>query len=131
MFRISRWLGAISMLALAAPLAFGAETRTTTFSIQEPFGLSWGPDRVNYVVEFPEGESTPDGLCLKDGSGQPVACQFSDIELWPDKTLKKAKLSFLATLKAGENSSWSLTPGKAAVLQPKTDLTIEQKAATD
>ncbi len=31
----------------------GAEQRT--FTIQEPFGLNWGPDRVSYAVEFPRG----------------------------------------------------------------------------
>ena len=39
---------------------------TKTFTIREPFGLSWGPDRVNYRVEFPEGQVAANRLALTD-----------------------------------------------------------------
>ena len=102
-------------------LSFGAETRT--FTIQEPFGLAWGPDRVTYAVEFPQGEVRPAGVGLTDGAGQPVAVQVTDVELWPDgKSVKKASVHFMASLQPGQRAAWTLTADKRTAKQPKTDV---------
>ena len=63
--------------ALASSPALAAETRS--FTIQEPFGLAWGPDRVNYAVEFPAGAVAPRGVALADAAGKSVPVQMSDI----------------------------------------------------
>jgi len=101
---------------------------TKVFTIREPFGLSWGPDRVNYRVEFPAGEVTPEGLALTDAAGNPVAVQLSDIALWADgKTVKSAALSFMASLQPEEEGRWTLSGDTQAVKQPVTDLTVVEK----
>jgi len=103
-----------------------AEEVVRTFTIREPFGLPWGPDRVNYRVDFPEGQVMPAGFSLKDGSGRPVAGQLSEVVLWPDqKTVKTAILSFMVTLKPDEVGRWTLTAGIEPALQPPTDLKAE------
>ena len=48
-----------SMLIAFSPNPLGAAEQRT-FTIQEPFGLAWGPDRVTYAVEFPKGTVTPE-----------------------------------------------------------------------
>jgi hypothetical protein len=82
---------------------------------------------VNYGLDFPQGQVTPDGASLKDATGEPVAVQFSDIVLWPDnKTVKSATVSFMVvSLKPDENKSWTLTGGTTAVRQPTGDLKVE------
>jgi len=93
------------------------------FTIQEPFGLAWGPDRVSYAVEFPEGHVRPNGVGLKDEQGRPVAVQLDAVELWPDgKSLKKAKVCFMATLQPNQRRTWTLTAGRKRVKRVKTDL---------
>lgn len=115
----------LSMLCSAAFLAVPAQAVTQTFTITEPVGLAWGPDRVNYRVEFPEGQVAPDGVALKNAGGEPVAVQLSDIELWPDGlTIKAATVSFMAGLEADETAAWTLTAGRETVEQPATDLAV-------
>ena len=109
------------MMCLA--LTTTASAYEKIFTITEPFGLEWGPDRVSYRVEFPEGAVAPDSLILKNAAGGPVAVQVSETELWPDgKTIKTATVSFMATLKPDEKVVWTLTTAKGRALQPKTDL---------
>ncbi|OPZ87782.1 MAG: Heparinase II/III-like protein [bacterium ADurb.Bin429] len=113
------------VLALMACVLLPAGAAVTkSFSITEPFGLAWGPDRVSYVVEFPQGQVTPNGVALKDTAGQPVAVQLSDITYWDakKKSVKSATVSFMATLAPHAKGTWTLTAGTKAVKQPKTDL---------
>ena len=54
-----------SMLMLASAALFlsrSAVAAERSFTIEEPFGVSWGPDRVSYVVEFEKGKAVPDGI---------------------------------------------------------------------
>jgi hypothetical protein len=100
-----------------------------TFSITEPFSLCWGPDRVNYPVEFPQGQVVPQGITLTDAAGNPVAAQLSDITYWPDhRTVRRAVLSFMVTLQPDEQARWTLTAGRTSVRQPKTDLQLVERA---
>ena len=115
-------------MAAEPPVPFRGAERS--FTIEEPFGLSWGPDRVSYVVEFEKGKAMPDGIGLKDRQGRSVAVQLSEVELWADQTLRKAKLSFLVTLKPGENASWSLSARRGHVEQPRSDLAVRDDRHT-
>ena len=119
-------LTGICLLAAGSGAAQAAVTKT--FTIREPFGLSWGPDRVNYRVEFPEGQVAANGLALTDVLGNPVAVQLSGIALWGDKkTVQSATLSFMASLQPEEEGRWTLSAGTKAVKQPATDLTVVEK----
>lgn len=121
MTSIRRVLATGILAAGLASVAMGAIEKT--ISIQEPFGLSWGPDRVSYALEFPEGAVTPNGVGLKDAKGQPVAVQLSEVELWPDgKSVKKALASFMVTLAPSEKASWTFTADRKKVKAVKTDL---------
>jgi hypothetical protein len=112
-------------LLLAALGAHAAEERTIT--IQEPFGLEWGPDLVAETVQFPEGAVAPDGVSLKDAAGQPVAVQLTDVELWPDgKSVKSARARFHVRLQPGQQARWTLTAGRSRVRQPDTGLTVKE-----
>ena len=118
-----------STLMLASVAVFlprSAVAAERTFTIEEPFGVSWGPDRVSYVVEFEKGKAVPDGIGLKDGQGRPVAVQLSDLELWPDQTLRRATLSLLVTLKPNEKAAWSLIAGTNRLDQPHSNLTTKK-----
>jgi hypothetical protein len=64
----------------------------------------------------------PNGCDLRDTAGRQVAAQLSDLELWPDKSVKRATLSLMVTLKPDENAAWKLTAGTKPVRQPQTDL---------
>ena len=118
-----------SMLMLASVGLFlpgSAVAAERSFTIEEPFGVNWGPDRVSYVVEFEKGKAVPDGIGLKDGQGRPVAVQLSDVELWPDQTLRRATLSLMVTLNPNEKAAWSLIAGAARVDQLRSDLAVRQ-----
>ncbi len=47
-----------ALLALLSPMSAHALVQRS-FTLQEPCGLSWGPDRVNYTVEFPRKQVVP------------------------------------------------------------------------
>ena len=113
------------LLVLFSLPGWAAEQRT--FTIQEPFGLAWGPDRVTYGVEFPQDAATAAGVSLKDAAGQPVAVQLADVELWPDgKTVKKATAHFMVTLQPDQKGTWTLTAGARAASQPATDIVARE-----
>ena len=103
-------IAALCLASLVAP-AIAAETRS--ISIAEPFGLAWGPDRIDEPVSFPEGAVSPQGVSLKDAAGAAVPVQLSPVELWPDGTsVKSGVASFMATLAPDEKKSWTLSAGK-------------------
>lgn len=58
---VPRANGAV-LLLLVSVLCLAAGAAEREFTIREPFGLEWGPDRVNYTVEFAQGEVAVDGL---------------------------------------------------------------------
>ncbi len=99
-----------------------------TWTIKEPFGLAWGPDKVTYSVEFPKGKVIPRGVSVVDSTGTIVPSQLSDIEYWPDKkSIKKAQLSFMAKLMPEQIGTWKMTAGKKTVRQPAGELKAEIK----
>ena len=98
---------------ISATTGCAAEQRT--FSITEPFGLNWGPDRVSYAVAFPRGAVRPEGVRLTDEAGQMVPVQLSELEQWPDKSVKTATVSFMATLTPNQHCTWTLTGGTRRV----------------
>ena len=114
-------LGGLAAWLSFAPTGGAAEEKTIT--IREPFGLAWGPDRVNYRVEFPQGTVAPDGVALTDAAGAAVPVQLSAVELWPDgKTVKRATASFMVTLAPDQTATWKLRGDRAAVKPSATDL---------
>lgn len=120
--------GALSLLLLPAVFAVAEAAVTRTFTIAEPVGLAWGPDRVTYAVEFPQGEVVPQGLRLTGPAGEPVAVQLTGITLWPDgRTVRTAELSFVASLAPDETRTWTLQAGRDSVLQPRTDLRAAER----
>ena len=104
----------LPLFVFALGFVTGTSAAEQTFTIAEPFGLEWGPDRVSYPVHFAQGEVTANGCSLKDANGQPIAVQLVDADLWPDKTIKKAKLVFMVTLTPNQSSTWKLTRGPAS-----------------
>jgi hypothetical protein len=108
------------VVGLGMAPARAAEQRA--FSIQEPFGVSWGPDRVSYAVAFPQGAVLPKGVALTDEAGQPAPVQLSDIVLWPDKSVKSATVSFMVTLAPDQKKSWMLAAGRRTTRTIKTTL---------
>ena len=94
-----------------------------TITIHEPFGLDWGPDRINEPVSFPQGAVSPQGVSLKDAAGKPVPVQLDRVELWPDgKSVKSAVASFMVSLAPDEKKSWTLSGGMQPVAQPAGDV---------
>lgn len=130
--RLGQWSRVLALGSLALGVNAGmspatAATFTRSFVIQEPFGLEWGPDRVNYRVEFRAGQVSPQGVALRAADGSPVAVQLSDIERGPDgQTVKAATVSFLATLAPDQRGEWTLTAGLTPVTQPATDLVVRE-----
>jgi hypothetical protein len=116
------------LVGLCLGTAWAVEQRT--FTIQEPFGLAWGPDRVCYVVEFPQGQVSPNGVALTDAGGKPVAVQLSMVSLWPDKTVKSAAVSFMAALQPNEKGVWNLTASRKKAKPVETDLKVESGKKT-
>lgn len=117
-------LGFVSMAGAAVNKAF---------TIQEPFGLDWGPDRVTYAMEFPKGAVMPVGVSLVDETGQPVPVQLSDIVVWPDgKSVKTANVSFMATLAPNQKRVWTLTADNkpAPPVPGELKVTVDAKAGT-
>jgi hypothetical protein len=110
------WLLAL----ISTGLSLAIEQRT--FTIREPFNLAWGPDRVTYPVEFPQGAVSTNGVALVDETGQPVPVQLSETAIWPDKSLKSANVSFMVTLAPDQLRTWTLTAGRKAVKLVRTDL---------
>ncbi|HLX62262.1 MAG TPA: hypothetical protein VKX17_13360 [Planctomycetota bacterium] len=94
-----------------------------TFIIEEPFGLEWGPERVTYSLAFERGEASANGCSVKDTLGKPVAAQLSNIDFWPDQSVKTAALSMMVSLKPHVRGTWTLSAGRQEVPQPKSDLT--------
>jgi hypothetical protein len=114
-------------LLVAICSASGWTAQQRTFTIREPFGLAWGPDRVKYTVQFAPGAVTADGVSLKDAAGRPVAVQLTDVELWPDgKSVKRATAHFMVTLQPEENAAWTLAAGTRAAQQPAGDIETRQ-----
>src|SRR5690242_2556682 len=112
--------GLLALLFFSMIMAQASVTKT--FTIQEPFGLTWTADRVDYPVSFPQGAVAPNGVALRDAANAPVAVQLSDITFWPDrKTVKTATVSFMAALQPDEAATWTLIAGTKPVTQPATD----------
>ena len=115
-------------IAIVLAAALPASAAEQSFTIAEPFGLAWGPDRVNYPVAFPPGQVTAQGVSLNDAVGKPVPVQLSEIELWPDgKSVRKAVASFMVSLVPDQTATWKLTAGTQPVQQPAGDVKAEQK----
>jgi len=119
---------ALTLLAgLFALSGFAAETRT--FTIREPFGLAWGPDRVSYAVEFPDGKVVI--LCatvVLDANGKLQVAQFSDITPWPGgKFIRHAALSFMAALKPDEVGQWTWSTVQPAGQHPVTKIRVAER----
>ena len=109
----------LSVTACLLVTAFPAPAAEQVFTIVEPFSLAWGPDRVNYPVEFLPGQVIAQGVTLQDAAGQPVPVQLSAIELWPDgKSVKQAVVSFMVMLQPDQTGIWKLTAGAQPVPQP-------------
>lgn len=124
MRRVRVWLLFAWLLLLAGVQA--AEERT--FTIREPFGLAWGPDRVSYRVEFDKGKAAAAGISLTNAAGKPVPAQLSDIVLWDDqRSVKSATLSFMASLKPNEVGQWTLAAGMAPAKGPAGDIAVAER----
>ena len=66
-----------------------------TIILREYVGQSWSNQLVTYTFEAGKGQCDADSARIT-GPGGPVACQFSDVELWPgSRFVKAAKLSFV------------------------------------
>ena len=121
-FLILVWTCLIPAARAGSP---GAEGIQRSFKITEPAGVAWESDRVEYVVEFPSVLAHANGLELRDPSGKPIACQLSNAELdTDDKSFRRGKLAFMASLHANEVGSWALRAGREPVQQPWTDLKV-------
>ncbi len=115
---------------LACLSAVAGETRT--FTIREPFGLAWGPDRVRYTVQVPEGKGLPADVAVQDANGVLLPAQLSDLielhEMPPKQgVLRSATLSFMATLKPNEAGQWTYLPDLGARKPPATDLRVSER----
>ncbi|MFI5379433.1 MAG: hypothetical protein ACHRHE_09060 [Tepidisphaerales bacterium] len=113
------------LIALAQSPAAAAGQRT--YTIQEPFGLAWGPDRVTYRVEFAQGEARTEALTLTDGQGRVVPFQLAELDYWPDKTVKSAGVSFMVSLKPGERATWTLSNAPGKTPAPASDLQVREE----
>ena len=114
-------------IAIVLAAALPASAAEQSFTIAEPFGLAWGPDRVNYPVAFPPGQVTAQGVSLNDAVGKPVPVQLSEIELWPDgKSVRKAVASFMVSLAPDQTATWKLTAGTQPVQQPAGEVRGQQ-----
>ncbi len=123
-----RWQSALSVLFFSLGAALTQATVTRTFTIPEPLGLNWGPDRVTYRVEFPPSEVAVQGLRLTDAAGQQVPAQLSAVTLWPDgKSVKSADLSFMVSLAPDQTQTWTLQAGREPVNQPRSDLLLLER----
>jgi hypothetical protein len=127
--RLDRVLLAAAVCGLARLGVAAQPAGTKTFTIREPFGLAWGPDRVSYPVELPEGMAVPGRVAVQDANGILVPAQLSDPyelhELPPEHgVLRGATLSFMVSLKPNEVGQWTYTPDIGARKPPATDLRV-------
>ena len=86
------------------------------FTVAEPFGLAWGPDRVSFDVAFEKGDIKGDAIGARGqglGASLFVTCgeemlpaQLDDITLWKDGSVKGAKVVFMVTLKPDETKQY-------------------------
>ena len=77
-------------------------TRATevVFQQQEVLGYNWARHLLTYDVEFKSAEARTDALSLRDAEGTAVPFQMSDVQQRPDRSIRKAKVSFYAALPA-------------------------------
>ncbi len=98
------------------PMATAFERELT---ISEPFGLAWGPDRVDERVEFPVGVARPDGVALRDAAGRSVPVQLSAVDFWPGgQFVQAATVSFMVELAPEATARWTLVAGSEPVAPP-------------
>lgn len=128
-WKTNTWAGPVLALTLAGTLQTVAFEKT--FTIHEPFGIAWGPDRVNYRVEFPEGVMRRNGARLTTAEETSAPVQLSDVVLWPDgQTIRSATISFMASLKPDETASWTLQAEKTATAPVASDLNVAEHERT-
>jgi hypothetical protein len=65
-----------------------------TITVREQLNRRWANELMTYAVQFPQGQCYPGSEMLHGPAGE-VAVQFSPVELWPNKSVKSAKLSFI------------------------------------
>ena len=116
----------MGVLWLAATAATACGAKLKTFTIPEPFGLEWGPDRVSYRIQLAQGQAKTNALRLADTRGRAVPMQLTEIDHWPDQTVKSARLWFLASLEPGEKGVWTLLTAGEAARSPASDLVVRE-----
>jgi len=100
--------------------------------LKEHLGVAWKREWVSYPVSFPKGDCHAESVRLRMGR-RPVACQLSDVTLWPGGShVKDATVSFVTDLAPLATNTCTLSFGPSAVSagQPKTDLHVSRQADT-
>jgi hypothetical protein len=96
---LSLWL----FTAYAAPLAI--------FDCREITGREWARTLITYPVSFTQGQVKIGSVKLIDAGGDEQPCQFWRTVLYPDGSVKSARLSFYAQLSKGGNYHYELVSG--------------------
>ncbi|HPD17803.1 MAG TPA: hypothetical protein PLE19_22935 [Planctomycetota bacterium] len=99
-----------------------------TFTIREPFGLAWGPDRVNYPLVLREGEKPPVVAAVQDAHGALLPAQLTPSLAPPGEgAARRVTLSFMATLKPDEVGQWTYRPDLGGQKPPASDLRVVER----
>ena len=117
---------AMGVLWLTATAATACGAKLKTFTIHEPFGLGWGPDRVSYRVQFAQGQAKAYALQLADARGRAVPMQLTEVKHWPDRTVKSARMWFMAGLAPGKKGVWMLSATDDRAARPASDLAVRE-----
>ncbi len=65
-----------------------------TITVREQLNRRWANELLTYPVQFPIGQCIEGGVTLAGPAGE-MPVQLSQVEYWPNKNVKSAKLSFV------------------------------------
>ncbi len=126
-FALSRSFKAFALLfTLLSFFTIASQARAAeqTITLQDHLNRSWPNQLLSYPFSAPEGACIPTSLELKGPRG-PLSAQLTDIAYWPDnKTVKTARLWFIADLAPLAKDTYTLSYSTTPAAKPQTDLKV-------
>jgi len=130
--RQSRWIMMKSLTLVLLAFSIGASAaEPPTFVLRDQINTTWKDEAVSFRLNAPAGTCHPESVRLRGPEGA-VACQLSDVQLWPGTPfLKTGTLWFMTSLKPLERREyrveWAGKPAPGA--GPSEDLKLVRNAS--
>jgi len=116
---------ALALLAVLIVPAWGA-TALATFTVRDYLHHNWPAQLVHFGVEnLPVGAVQPQQAVILDAENVPHACQWSEVQTYPDGSLRTGVVWFLTDLPADSTRVYRLAAGTA----PATPLPVTVRKA--